>query len=271
MGKKYFIFPVSYDRFDFGRLFSECTDGKTNILWAKNKTEPKNIEVGDICYLYYTNLPDRTSRIILRGEITNTEAIDTDGSTCYAISKLRTINWENSPKWDFTYKNLSNKYNVKMNLNKRQLKDERDGDKELINKLEKYYNDRRTKKLSLEELSNEFERKLRCALDGKPGDIKKHATFTGRNGLDYYETHHLIKRSICKKAPSLEEYVYDERNLVLLCPACHKEIHYGKKERVRKMLERLYKKNVDFYDSNIQKYTNGKSILEWLFDMYDVK
>ncbi len=37
------------------------------------------------------------------------------------------------------------------------------------------------------------------------------------------------------------------------------------------MLERLYKKNVDFYDSNIQKYTNGKSILEWLFDMYDVK
>lgn len=280
MARKYFLIPANYQTFDFERLFGEFFERNGKILWQYNpKNDPKNMEVGDVCYLYYSNLPDNTRRIILRAIITEIGEGDVcfDGKIvpCFAISDLKTINWKNSGKTKFTYEVLHEKYGINITRNKRQLKDERSGDKKLREKLEEYFeND--NNKLNLEQLKQELVTKLRCALDSNnndPTDNKKHITFKGKNGLNYFEVHHLIQQHISKKDESLTEAVYDEKNLIFLCPTCHKRIHYGRKEDVQKMLTTLYNRNDSFYDSNFMRYASNNgfnTVLEWLYSMYKV-
>lgn len=73
----YFLIPANYLHFDFHKLFEEEDSGaKGKILWHININDPKSISVGDVCYLYYSNLPDNTSRIILRGIVSSTDKKD---------------------------------------------------------------------------------------------------------------------------------------------------------------------------------------------------
>ena len=74
MARKYFLIPANYLTFDFQRLLDIDENGR--ILWQHNSNDPNNMEVGDVCYLYYSNLPDNTNRIILRGIITATGVRD---------------------------------------------------------------------------------------------------------------------------------------------------------------------------------------------------
>ena len=126
MARKYFLIPANYLTFDFQRLLDIDENGR--ILWQHNSNDPNNMEVGDVCYLYYSNLPDNTNRIILRGIITATGvrdiAFDGTENTCFALSQLETINWKNSGKIKFTYEVLHDTYGINITRNKRQLKDE---------------------------------------------------------------------------------------------------------------------------------------------------
>ena len=280
MSKKYFIFPANYQNYDFDKLFRECTDNNGCVLWQMNKKDPRNIEVGDICYIYYSNLPDGTGRIMLRGVIAKKNVLDEDGTECYAIKELESINWDNSGKIRFTREVLS-EYGVKMNLNKRQLKDDRFaegktiGDKALRERLEDCF-DKGVGRLKLKELEEALTRKLRCSFDnGKdnPAESKNHTTFKTRNGLNYFEIHHLIQQHICNDNKDLLKAVYDEKNLIYLCPTCHRKIHYGRRETVRRMLSTLYNKRSKFYDKNFIQYAKSQgfaTVIEWIYAMYNV-
>ncbi|WP_037355659.1 HNH endonuclease [Selenomonas sp. FC4001] len=284
MNRKYFLIPANYLTFDFKRLLDSGDNGR--ILWQYNSNDPKNMEVGDVCYLYYSNLPDNTSRIILRGIITaiGVRDIASDGTeiTCFALSQLETINWKNSGKSKFTYKVLHDTYGINIRPNKRQLKDERIGkgktvgDLALREKLETYYEN--NPRLNLEQLKEELCVKLRCAFDSTDGDPKesrRHITFEARNGLNYFETHHFIQQHLCKgkEDQALFDAIYHEKNLIYLCPTCHKKIHYGKKDTVRKMIKTLYNREQEFYDSNFLKLAEAEgfpNVLNWLYKIYGV-
>ena len=280
MSKKYFIFPANYLNFNFDRLFSESTNGNGDVLWPMKEKDPGNIEVDDICYIYYSNLPDGTGRIVLRGTIAAKEKKDAEGVKCYVIKDVETINWNNAGKTKFTREALA-EYGVKMNLNKRQLKDDRFaegktlGDKALCEKLEDCFN-RNIGRLNLKDLETVLTKKLRCAFDrgdDNSAESKNHTTFKTRYGLNYFEIHHLVQQHIGKGNAQMSEAIYDERNLIYLCPTCHRKIHYGRKEHVRRMLGTLYNRQANFYNNNFIQYANSQgfaTVIEWLYDMYKV-
>ena len=278
MGRKYFIFPANYMNFNFDKLFKESCDNRGNVLWERKLKDPKDIKIGDVCYIYYSNLPDGTARIMLRGTIASENVKDSDGVECYAIKELESINWDNSRNPHFTREILFEKYGIKMNLNKRQLKDGRRsegknvGDEQLREKLEDCY-EKGFGRLKLADLEKALNKKFKCAFDSSSEEVSecgKHPTFKTKYGLNYFEIHHLFQQHICKENDEFFDAVNDEKNLIFLCPTCHKKIHYGQKDVVRKMLATLYNREKKFYDSYFANYLGSMDVLEWLYKIYKV-
>ncbi len=285
MAVRYFLIPANYISFDFNKLFDlETADNSGvpgRVLWSLNHNDAK-MDVGDICYLYYSNLPDRTSRIILRGIISASDSYKKEGDIflepgqkCIELEQLETINWKNKGKVTFTYEDLK-KYGVNITRNKRELKDGRSGDRDLRIALEDYYQQDKDK-LGLKELRDDIVKKLQCAFDDNAKDRSKaniHSSFVQANGLRYFETHHFIQQNIYRNNqndPDLYDAVYDEKNLIYLCPTCHRKIHYGKKSEIRSMIKKLYDKNAGFYDEKFRPYAYNdgmNSVLDWIYSMY---
>ena len=71
----------------------------------------------------------------------------------------------------------------------------------------------------------------------------------------------------------MEDAVYREENLVYLCPTCHRKIHYGNNRAIRSMIEKLYERNKNFYDTSFLRYAKAdeaETVLNWLYKMYAV-
>ena len=64
-------------------------------------------------------------------------------------------------------------------------------------------------------------------------------TFEKENGENYLEIHHIKHYSDCKRE-GINPNTLD--NLVALCPRCHKQIHFGKKEKVDEMEKKIKEK-----------------------------
>ena len=71
---------------------------------------------------------------------------------------------------------------------------------------------------------------------------KEEMTFEKENGENYFEIHHIKHYTDCKKEGI---YPHTLDNLVALCPKCHKQIHFGKKEIVEEMKKKI-KQKVNF-------------------------
>lgn len=71
---------------------------------------------------------------------------------------------------------------------------------------------------------------------------KNHKTFLTPNGRPFMEKHHLIPLEFYEQ---FEYSVDDVSNIICLCPICHSQIHYGKEEDVKKILEKLLKKRIN--------------------------
>ncbi|MGC9553778.1 MAG: HNH endonuclease [Thermoplasmatota archaeon] len=61
--------------------------------------------------------------------------------------------------------------------------------------------------------------------------VDKSHRFRTKNGGYYAEVHHII--------PLSESFKEDENNILVLCPTCHKKFHYGSKEVVRHLIEKI--------------------------------
>lgn len=287
MERNYFIFPANYMNFNFEKLFEEACDNNGNVLWGMKPKDPKDINIDDVCYIYYSNLPDGTARIMLRGTIANKNVKDTDGVQCYAIKELESINWDNSKNPHFTREVLRD-YGIKMNLNKRRLKDGRIaegktvGDEDLRKKLEDCFY-KGIGRLKLKDLENELNKKLHCALFKSSINNSQHITFKAKNGLPYLELHHFIHRSQGTNAkdkngtpkghPEIIQEIDDPRNIIRLCSNCHNQIHYGQLDAKRKMIEKIYNMNTNkkFFDNVYNKIINKEyqTTLDWLYAIYD--
>lgn len=80
-----------------------------------------------------------------------------------------------------------------------------------------------------------------CELCGKK------STFTMFNGKQYFDGHHLIMYN-----PNSQKR-YDKsldipRNIVCLCPECHKKIHFSNDEQIKNMLFELFMKRRDLLE-----------------------
>lgn len=82
--------------------------------------------------------------------------------------------------------------------------------------------------------------KYTCELCGKT------STFKTKNGDEYFDGHHLIMYN--PKTQERFEYSLDiPKNIVCLCPECHKKIHFSKDEDVKDMLLKLFMKHKDLF------------------------
>ncbi|NVK31862.1 MAG: HNH endonuclease [Gammaproteobacteria bacterium] len=73
---------------------------------------------------------------------------------------------------------------------------------------------------------------FKCAVDSS------HTTFTsGSHGQPYMEPHHLIPIS---NQAEFEEGLDCEANIIVLCPTCHRAIHYADADRKSQLVERFY-------------------------------
>ena len=107
-----------------------------------------------------------------------------------------------------------------------------------------------------------------CEIATLKGEV--HSTFIARfNNSDYAEVHHLVPMH----AQENDSFVEDDKlisldqipNLIVLCPTCHRKIHYGQDQDVKPDLELLFetrKEELKKYNLIIEK--------EQLLDFYKI-
>ena len=100
----------------------------------------------------------------------------------------------------------------------------------------------------------------KCAFSS---DDKPHETFIKENGKPYMEIHHLIP---IKYQNAFSNKLDTDANLVPLCPLCHKKIHHGNSNDVKKMLVTLYNERKEL----LAKSGIGISI-DKLLEYYNIK
>lgn len=256
-----------YGENGFKELLDEYDENLKAIFWNINSHK---IKEGDICYVYYSNLPDYTRRILFRGVVLKSDYPNYNGTSIYkkaspdekyALIRLRSVAFEEPDKFSFdTLKKRP--YNF-LNKNTRQLSYryvDLNKDINLINALEEYKN----KGHFLKEVYKLFN-------DNYAMCFFKCKTFVEDNGFYYIERHHLVERNLIEKnkhIKDIDSIIDNPDNLFYLCPLCHRKIHHATKDVKRTMIKSLYKNRENFFDSNFESIKGNQSVLDWLYEMY---
>lgn len=140
-------------------------------------------------------------------------------------------------------------------------------EEELIDALEKYSDGEKLKKVR-----EYFDNYTKCFFSGK--DRKKHVTFTSGRGLNFYERHHFILANYLDKINSKEarKLKKDHNILIHLCPICHRQLHHGKAEDVKNMIDTIYYANREWFDNNLLSFAEEdkySDVLEWIYYIYN--
>ncbi len=292
---KYHLIPADFDVFDFKSLKKEIKDNQTLLWytqsWSKDtktgewKDKNYKYNIGDIVYFYYTNIPDLSSRILLRGEVFEINKEETwifDGEVrkCkwMSIGNISPIELSNVDKYSF--KNLKDKYNIGR-ISRRELKGK------IVEDLEKD-ND---KNRNVQDVVDYFNKPMCecCEILNKSTSEWRKRTFIKTNGIIYREIHHLLMQNIKRKTENwYKEHKYfneeDKKrvdymcNTISLCPVCHREFHYGNfgdntNRTKKKIIEELMKKKnfINELKNNWKK--NDKEVEEikkYILQQYDI-
>ena len=270
---KYHLFSANFETYNFESLLKE-TENTQNKGFLWNYPPNIKVEIGDIVYIYYFNLPDRINRILLKCKVIdafkkgeNEECFYYDTEYYNTEEKRNTLNENQNSKKPamllsfetalcvekgnkkFSEKNLRENYGINNFQGKQYIKEDllqekiENGkqeyyQKKLIHDLEK---ETKNKTIKLEELIKSMNKISQCALQRSPKfKHENHTTFVKENGLNYYEQHHLIQQFNGRKNTELKSIIDNDINLINLCPNCHRRIHNGKKEDREKMVVELY-------------------------------
>lgn len=278
---KHHLITANFNDYDFNKLFNEESENKKCIIWQIGREDGKgaqNYNKGDICYIYYSNLPDGTSRILLRAEVTASDTDKNINEVVYSYNKEKKIKgmWLsniqaialNEPE-KFSKITLSNEYNKSCIQGQQYLGDvsfEGSKEKELISAIEEY-----PYKRKLKAVREYFDNYTKCFFSGK--DKKRHITFTSGRGLSFYERHHFILDNYLDKIGLEAKWLKsDYNNLIHLCPICHRQIHHGKVEDVKNMIDEIYFANKEWFDNNLLSYAEKdkySDVLEWAYYIYN--
>ena len=240
--KSYYFMSANFETCDFEQLFLKYSNHGI-IRWQKNN---HNIKKDDIVFIYYCNMPDKISRIMLRGVVTNS-SLENDTVMEIKVEGLNySVDIKNNNKMKFSTNNLKNKYGVKcfqgcFELNKQGNK-HNESQRKLIEDLNKF------QYTSFENIKNRYFT-TNCYFEKKndllENEYLNHPTFKKNNGLSYMECHHFIYQSIISKYPDVfEEYdslVYNDLNEVNLCSNCHNKIHYANDKDRKIMIDIILK------------------------------
>ena len=254
-----------------------------NIMMKNNKVH--NIMKGDKCLVYYSNLPDLSNRILYYADviesdypnnINNNKSILDEDLSNNKFMKLSVIPVCINDKYKYSKKVLEEKYNINTTTRSKfalpsnhiliqDIKNDIKGKKRNIKGFCQMFNDG----YCICEFKNNKEAK----------DIlnrSNHDTFVEENGFFYIDRHHLVERNLLKnsKIKNIDKIVEKDFNIFHLCPTCHKQIHHGKNEVKKYMINHLYNKEKTSYDEffednkddkELKKYDNA---LEWLYSIY---
>lgn len=187
----------------------------------------------------------------------------------FVINNLEYI--ELLDKEKFSYQKLKDEYDVKINQTKYILGYEKDlleykkSEKNITKGINgrNYKEYRKNLKLildleqssrgkNLKEVKEYFNKPCFCC-----NSIKSKRSFIKENGFTYYEVHHLIMKNINKKKEcnienkilknyksqnKLINFIEKDFNKINLCPVCHRELHYGLKNRRKEILDIIFEK-----------------------------
>ena len=121
---KYHFFTATmgyYENHNFSELLEEEQKYKDFIFWKIGTKERKHaVEKGDICYIYYSDLPDGSSRILFIGNVEDSDyplkenkpsiCPDAENGMLYMKIKLKSVSLKDKDK--FSLKNLRKDYNL---------------------------------------------------------------------------------------------------------------------------------------------------------------
>ena len=262
------LIPANLEDFDFNKLVKEYEENGS-ILWRNGGEQGKNAQIyknGDVCYFYYTNLPDFSKRILLRGYVVDSNSIyDVDKKIKgFRINKICSISLKDEYK--FSLNNLRKVYNIQTLRTQRYLWSVKD--KHLIKKLEENIEEENT----LISIKKYFDEEVTKCFFSDDNDL--HPTFVTENNFKYYEIHHLVQQHNKRFHPEIKYILGDNRNKFSLCPKCHREIHHGKKEDVKKKIDLLYKYQKEWYNEKFKLFAQEKgyiTVLDWIYKMYKIK
>lgn len=258
---KYHLIPMNMDKFNIDDMIrlNGC------IEWNNGNEFGKNIhtfEKGDVVYIYCTNLPDGSRRVLFRAEVVNVNNRRNHQNT-FTIDNLTTIKLRQKncirKEYDYSYENLIIKYNFKVNQRMRYLESDEMGIK-LKGALERDYKHSVNKKIgveALEEVRDYFNNEIWCECckilikyNNFTKDMANNRTFIKNDGLRFYESHHLLMQNILRKdkvknkdwfrdnkwydCDNDKDMINDDYNCIILCPVCHAELHHGDNDEYKK-------------------------------------
>lgn len=327
MEKKNFfrLIPMNINEYNINQLLDEEKNNKGEVLWqngGKNGNNAQKFYENDIVYIYCKNLPDGSNRILFRAIVNscdddNTYSFDKkEKIKGFFIKNIESICINNIKT--FSRDTLKNDYDLNINQTKQILasfedyndykknpdiicKDrygstsKKDVDKykkhlQLILELETLYRGDKCEK-SLKNAQKYFNHMVLCECCEllKLGDrTAKKRTFIKKNGLVYYEIHHLLMQNLTRKNDEwLDEnqwfkkedskWLDSEFNRVNLCPVCHREFHYGnfeygntQKDAKKKVIDALWESHQ--YEKNLKGLGKTKEeiklIKEYIYNQY---
>ena len=262
------LIPADLEFFDFDQLIEEYQKNNS-ILWRngniKDGKNARKYKLGDICYFYYTNLPDFSQRILLVGTVIDNDATydSVRGIRGIRIDNLKTISLRD--EISFSLKRLREEYALNGTfrssiylysiIHEKLLKDLEDA----------------TEENTLQDIKEYFDEKSQCIFSLH--EKKVHPTFIKNNGLRYFDIHHHIQSHVGKKNPDYA-YIVDTRpNKFCLCATCHKQIHNGRNKDRKRMVTILYQINKQWYDENFINLANRygyKDVLSYIYSLYNI-
>ena len=301
----YHLIPMNMDKFNI----DDMINSKGCIVWNNGNEKGKNVhpfEVGDIVYIYCTNLPDESRRILFRAEVEKVNKRINRQNT-FTINNITTIKLRqksiNRKEYDYSYEKLKD-YKFTINQRMRYLDFDENG-KRLKEDLENDYKNSKNKKIGVEalaEVKDYFNNEIWCEcckILMKEGnltyDMAKNRTFIKNDGLTFYELHHLLMQNILRKDKTKnekwfrenkwydynndKEMITDDYNCVILCPVCHMELHHGdndeynkkyavKKETVIKQLMKKHKFDDKLKNDFDKTSEDVKSIKRYILQQY---
>jgi len=297
----YYVIPMDFNRYSFLDLLKEWRKHR-HVIWEaygevdndsndkpfikKTSKIARSMEKGDVIYIYVFNLPSvnakNKARILLRGTVKKrpypvkrseacytdaTDDTDDDWIIGFQIENLITLKESNLRNDKFlSREDLKERFDF-LNPQGRRWPNTVTGTLHdaLVNYLEKRFDDT----TDFFSLIDHFNRK--CYFSNTRKGC--HITFLRRNGTDYFEYHHFIRRN-AESIKRMRPFINSPENIVCLCPNCHRLLHSGRPDEVKSMLKELWN------DKDVGKKIRGdklnkaigvdndKEAFEWLLGTY---
>ena len=277
---------MDYNEYSFIDLKKEYDNDNNNkaISWYIKNSNPtikavfeeENKELD--AYIYCTNMPDRLNRFIFKGKILSVEPNNKESEQ---DKKFRDYNTKVIISDIFVYKE---KYASKLAI--RNSSETPFCPRNTYGELNSKVIDKIKNIPCKGDLKVFLKKYTECSCEFEKKNIQnaklKHTTFKKDNEDNYVEFHHIIQRKFGYDDPELLNKLDTcSDNYAKLCPACHRAIHYGKKELRKEMLDILIKKkkskleelyNDCLKNSSFKKKTKDypKGFKEFIYKTYDI-